>query len=234
MSPLFNNIARSAPLAAFCLLAGCSTETLFQSNFNSSAVGATPAPVQAVGTASIFGPAGSVVIAAPMGTSTDNWLRIDRPAKSEDISGMQAELSQIRPPGQFTFLAAMYIPTGSGLATIQFGPQNPAGGEQLPSFMHIDFMQNNTVRIDDNNATEFGSFPRNQTFDVIVGLNTSASPPTAHISLVGTGATGSADYTILPAEQSLSQQFGSVTVWQGYPWTGPFEATDLLVTHNTQ
>jgi hypothetical protein len=57
-------------------------------------------------------------------------------------------------------------------------------------------------------------------------LNTAASPPTAHVALLGAGATGSADYTITGP---FVQQFGGIRVWMGYPWTGSFYATELLV-----
>jgi len=63
-------------------------------------------------------------------------------------------------------------------------------------------------------------------------LNTAASPPTAHISLFGTGTSGSVDYTITAPAQ-FAQQFGAIRVWMGWPWTGYFDATDLIVTHQT-
>ena len=63
-------------------------------------------------------------------------------------------------------------------------------------------------------------------------MNTAASPPTAHIALFGTGTSGSTDYTIMAPVQFV-QQFGAIRIWMGYPWTGYFGATDLLVTHAT-
>ena len=67
---------------------------------------------------------------------------------------------------------------------------------------------------------------------VVVDLNTAASPPTADFALFGTGASGSKDYAIRAPAQMVNQ-FGAIRVWMGYPWTGQFDATGLLVTHAT-
>jgi len=227
-------IACFGSVATLCLLAGCTTETLFQSNFSSNPIGSPPAMTQAIGTAHSFGPGNSVQVVGPIAGSTENWLQVSRGAGDQQIAGMQGVLSAVRPPGVFTLSAAVYIPAGAGAATILFGPDYPASENSLPEFLHLDFMPDNHVRIDDVDTTEFGTFPRNQTFDVFVTLTTNVNPATAHIALIGAGASGSADYKILPFEQSLAQQFGSVTFWMGYPWLGSFDATDIVVTHNTQ
>jgi len=216
---------------ALTILAGCQSATVFQSNFNSTAVGQPPASVQATGTASVFGPSGSVVVVGPPGQSSGHWLQVGRANNSAPISGMLGTLSA-QPGGQYNFLCAMFIPSGSGLATLSFEPvpQPQPGG--MVDFLHLDFTQDNKVRINDNDATKFGSFQRDQPFDVAVTLNTSASPPTAHIGLIGAGASGSTDYTIT-APQAFVRQFGEVRVWMGFPWTGHFDSADLLVTHPT-
>jgi len=227
---------RRLPLAvALTVLAGCASETLFQSNFDSTAIGQPPAAVQATGTANVFGPPGSVVVVGAPGSASGHWLQVSRaslPGNQAPIAGMQGVLSAVRGPGQYSFICAMFMPTGSGLATLQFEPavQPQPGG--LFSFLHLDFTTDNKVRIDDNDNTKFGGFPRDQPFDVAVSLNTAASPPTAHISLFGTGTSGSVDYTITAPAQ-FAQQFGAIRVWMGWPWTGYFDATDLIVTHNT-
>ncbi len=229
---LWTIIRRGSFAFGLTLLAGCSSETLFQSNFDSTAVGQPPAQVQAIGTANVFGPDGSVVVAGAPGQTTGKWVQIGRANNQADIAGMQGVLSAVRGPGQYSFICAMFIPTGSGLATLQFEPavQPQPGG--LFSFLHLDFTTDNKVRLDDNDATKFGTFPRNQPFDVVVSLNTAVSPPTAHIALFGTGTSGSTDYTI-QAPAQFAQQFGAIRVWMGYPWTGHFDATDLIVTHRT-
>lgn len=219
------------PLAlALTILGGCQSATVFQSNFNSTPVGQRPASAQATGTASVFGATGSVgVVGSPVQAGGEHWLKVSRASNGAPISGMLGTLAS-QPGGQYNFLCAMFIPTGSGLATLSFEPvpQPQPGG--MVDFLHIDFMQDNRVRINDLRATEFGSFPRDQAFDVAVTLNTTASPPTAHIALIGPGASGSVDYTIT-APAFFAQQFGAVRVWMGYPWTGHFDSADLLVTH---
>jgi hypothetical protein len=126
----------------------------------------------------------------------------------------------------------LFVPSGSDIATVQFEPfgqpvNNPAG------FLHLDFMQDNRVRIDDNEGTRFGTFPRDQPFIVQVTLNITATTQTAHVVLAGAGASGIADYTILPAFRTLAQQFGAIRVWMGFPSTGSFDATTIVVTRQT-
>jgi hypothetical protein len=231
---LWKTIRGSSLAVGLTLLTGCNSETLFLASFNATAPGQPPAPVQDTGTANWFGAPGSVVVVGAPGQATGKWLQISRanlPDNQAPIAGMQGVLSAVRGPGQYSFICAMFIPTGAGYATLQFEPamQPQPGG--LYSFMHLDFTTDNKVRIDDNDATKFGAFPRDQSFDVTVSLDTAASPPTAHIALIGTGASGAADYTIQAPVQFV-QQFGAIRAWMGWPWTGYFDATDLLVTHN--
>jgi hypothetical protein len=92
-------------------------------------------------------------------------------------------------------------------------------------------MPDNTVRIDDDDATKFGTFPRDQSFVVQVTLKVNPTP-TAHIVLSGAGASGEKDYTILPPYVPMARQYGAVRLWMGEPWTGFFTATDIVVTFN--
>jgi hypothetical protein len=100
--------------------------------------------------------------------------------------------------------------------------------------LHLDFLQDNRVRIDDDPNTIFGTFPRDQVFVVQVTLNINPSAPTAHIVLSGAGASGEKDYTIIPALRPKALQFGAVRLWMGFPWTGLFDATQIVVTYQTQ
>jgi hypothetical protein len=222
---------RRLPVAvALTALAGC--QTLFQSNFDSTPIGQPPAAVQATGTASVFGSPGSVVVVGPPGSTSGHWLQVSRallPENQAPVAGMVGMLSAVGGPGQYSFICSVFVPsTGNVDGTIEFLSAIPPN----PSLLHLDFTTDNKVRIDDNNATKFGSFPRDQPFDVTVSLNTAASPPTAHIALFGTGASGSADYTLTVPPQ-FAQQFGSIRVWMGWPWTGYFDTTQLLVTRKT-
>ena len=104
----------------------------------------------------------------------------------------------------------------------------PQGAPPYIDFLHFDFMQNNTVRINDDGNTAFGTFPRDQVFSITVSLNIAASNTTAHMQLFGPGAAGSADYNVTPLV--LAQQLGAVKFWMGYPWTGSFKVTNIVVT----
>ncbi len=225
-------------VAASMLLAGCTSQTFFQSNFDATAVGQPPAHVQQVGTINIDEPPGAsdvVVIASPVG-SGGKWVQIGRPIGSgpgfPEI-GLQGNFAQAATPGTYTFSTALYIPSGTGIATVQFETYGQPIG-MLTSFLHLDFTQQSNVRLDDIENTRFGTFPHDQTFIVQVTLNTSASSPTAHIVLGGAGATGQTDYTIQPAFLNLVPQFGAIRLWMGAQWTGSFDATDIVVTGKPQ
>lgn len=216
-----------APLAALFLLTGCG-ETLFHSNFDPTPVGQPPATVQDVGTANIEGPPGSVIVIAPPVLPSGKWVQVSRPT-GPAVAGLQGKFAQFRGDGVYTVSATMFMTSDSGIATVQFETfTDPAR-----AFLHLDFTQDNQVRIDDNEGTKFGSFPRGQPFIVQVTLNINASASTAHIVLSGAGASGERDYTVLSPLQSFSRQFGAVRVWQGFPNTGAFDATNIVVTRKT-
>ena len=219
------------PLAALIMLTGCASETLFRSNFDQTPIGQPPATIQDPGTAHIHGPAGSVLIVAPPVLPSGKWVWISRPDGPE-VAGFQGTLSQFRGDSVYTFSTTMFMPAGSGMATIQFETfTNPVSS--LQAFLHLDLTPDNHIRIDDNEATTFGSFPRDQLFIVQVTLDINASASTAHIALSGAGASGEREYTVIPAFQNLSRQFGAVRVWQGFPYTGAFDATNISVTRKT-
>jgi hypothetical protein len=139
--------------------------------------------------------------------------------------------SQFRGDGVYTFSTTMFIPSGSGVATIQFETfTNPV--TSLSAFLHLDFTPHNQVRIDD--GASFGTFPRDKPFIVQVTLNINSTSSTAQIVLSGDGASGQSNYTILSPFQLQSRQFGAIRVWQGFPHTGAFNATNIVVTQDTE
>ncbi len=218
-------------LAACAIAGGCSSETLFQSNFDATPDNQPPAHAQAVGTANIDGPAGSVIVVPPPVTPSGKWVRISRADAQAPVAGLQGNVTQTRGDGQYTFAATLFIPKGSGLATIQFEPfDQPV--TSLMNFLHIDFMKEGDVRVDDNEATRFGMYPHDQPFIVQVTL-TIADSSTAHIVLSGAGASGQADATVAAPFRQLARQFGAVRAWMGFPWTGSFQVTNMAVTHRT-
>jgi hypothetical protein len=213
-------------------LASCSTETLFQSNFDTMPVNQAPATMQKVGTVSIDGPNGSVTVIDPPVTPSDKWVQIKREANATSVSGMQCNFSKFGGDGEYTFSSFLYIPSGSGLVTIQF----ETFGQPIStytSFLHLDFTEDNMVRLDENDATKFGAFSRDKPFVVSVNLKISGTSQTAHIALSGDGASGDKDYTIQSPFQTLAHQFGAVRLWMGFPWTGAFDATTIVVTKKT-
>jgi hypothetical protein len=205
-------------------------ETLFQSNFDTTTVNQPPSATQAVGTASVDGPPGSVIVVAapPNAQPSGKWLQISRPTGPQ-VASFQGKLTKQPGNGTYVFSTALFMPqNNSGIATVQFEPfnqpvTNPSG------FLHLDFMPDNTVRIDDDDNTKFGAFPRNQAFIVQVTLNVNDTSPNAHIILSGAGASGQADRTVIAPLRPQAKQFGAVRIFMGFPHTGAFQATNVLV-----
>ena len=235
-SSLFARVLRrvlpGAALAMLLGLGGCASETLFQSSFNTQAPGVVPSATQATGTAQVFGDPGSVVIAAPVGGSSENWVKISRAnAQTSQVSTFQGVLSKTPGAGDYGFLGAFFIPSGAGLASVEFDT-GPVGAPALTSFLHLDF-KDNLVRINDDDGNTWGTFPRDQVFTLSVNFEITSNSAVAHMALFGTGASGTKDFTIPSPFSSFAQQFGAIRVFMGFPWTGSFDATDLLVTHRT-
>jgi hypothetical protein len=226
------NAARLAACTTALLLAGCASETLFRSNFDSTPVGQPPATAQSVGTANVFGPPGRVVVIAAPVAPSGKWIQVSRP-NGGDVVGMQGKFSKFPGDGVYTFSATMFMPAGAGVATVQF-ERSLNGPSDLGAFLHLDFMPDNTVRIDDVDASKFGSFQRDQPFIVQVTLNIGAAASTAHIVLAGATASGVKDTAIVGPFQAQSRQFGAIRIWQGFPHTGAFDATNIAVTRQTQ
>lgn len=218
-------------LALTLLTVGCvsGTDTLFQSGFNSNSLGAPPAVVQTTGTARVFGPPGSVVISGPPPHTNGKWLAVSRvEGPAAPIAGMEGDFARHPGAGTYSFLGVLYIPKGTGAATIEFDT-SPQTSPPAAQFLHLDFMPNDSVRIDDNSQVVFGRFQHGQFFTLSVKLDVFSVCTVAHMTLLGTGASGSLDYRV--PLSNLARQFGALKVWMGSPWGGTFEATDLLVTY---
>jgi len=226
-----------ASLVMLMLFAGCAGKTVFQSNFGASMVGQPPSQTQTVGTANVFGDQGSVVVAS-IPDVTGTWVEIGRTPTQHgqppsQLAIFQGNFVQSAGAGTYYFSTFLYIPSDSNnVATLQFDQFGWPVADVTGGFLHIDFLLDNRVRIDDNANTIFGTFPRNQVFIVQVTLNVNPVASTAHIVLSGAGASGEADYTIIPALQQKALQFGAVKVWMGFPWTGKFDASQIVVTYN--
>jgi hypothetical protein len=219
-------------LIAMTVLVSCKSETLFKSNFDATPVNQPPAPTQAIGTAKLDGPAGSVIVVpSPVGTG-GKWAKITRTSNATSVSVLQCNNIKLAGAGKYNFSAVLFIPKGnSGPATVQF-EQFGQPVETPSGFLHLDFMPNGQIRLDDNEDTKFGHFPTDSAFIVQVTFTINATVQTAHIVLAGAGASGILDYTILPPFRIMAQQFGAVRLWMGFPWVGFFDATTIVVTKN--
>lgn len=223
---------RCGSLVALLLLGGCARETLFQSNFDAMPINQPPASAQEVGTSNVHGPAGSVIVVPPPVQPSGRWVRVSRPDADSNVAGFQGNLSAFRGDGEYRFSTTMFMPAGSGIATIQFERFGQPVSD-LGSFMHIDFTQDNRVRINDNDGAKFGEFPRDAPFIVQVRLNIDASAANAHILLSGAGASGEADHAITGGLHTIARQFGAVRLWMGFPSTGSFNATNINVSRSS-
>ena len=209
------------------LLGGCASETLFQSNFDATTVGQPPAATQQVGSGAVDGPPGSVLVIAPPVQPSGHWLQVSRPS-GPAVCGFQGKLVRMPGQGTYTFTATMFMPTNSQTATVQFEPFINSASD-LSGFLHLDFTPENNVRIDDNESTRFGQFPRGQPFVVQVTLTIGASS-SAHIILSGADASGDTTYTLPVPFNNRAQQFGAIRVWQGFPHVGAFDVTNIVVS----
>ena len=216
----------------FLMLGGCASTTVFLSSFNANTVGTPPSHNQSVGTIDIDGvPPGNVTIVSAPPNTTGNWALISRQKSEVDpVTSMKCSLTQYsgHATGVYALLVVLFIPSGSGYATVEFDTpaQSPVPFE---GFLHLDFTEANIVRIDDDNSLTFGTFPRDKPFTLSVTMDFTVSPATAHMQLIGAGASGSKDMPI--PTPYLSNQFGTVNFYMGYPWNGYFDVTDIIVTH---
>jgi len=216
-----------AGAAALMLTTGCSSVTLFQSNFNSDPVGAPPSHMQATGTIDVAGNTNSVMtVNAPSG-GNEHWAKISRSDKEAPITTMLCNFSAMNGTSTSSLAAAMFIPNGSGLATIEFDT-SPFGSPANTGFLHLDFMEDGTVRMDDNPAEVWGTYAHDKSFDVFVTLDITTTTAVAHISLIGSGTSGTKDYNVPLGK--FANQLGAVKFWMGFPWQGSFEVTDIIVT----
>jgi hypothetical protein len=219
---------RCALLIAALSALGCDAETLLQVNFEADALGSVPGPAQSVGTvtATEAGDARVRVVASPQpAVDADRWVRITRPAQLSEIPSLRGRLTQVHPDGRYLTTVQLFVPSGAGAATVQFEPQF---GPELFGFFHVDFLPSGQVRLDDDPALVFGSFPHDQIFSLAVNLNVSAGSTTATVTLLG-AASGSLERTLSSGQHNFARQFGAVRLWMGFPHTGSFFADDLVV-----
>lgn len=221
-------IVRLCAAAGPIFLVGCHAVTVFESDFNKSLLGTPPATAQEVGTIATDGTPGSVQVVDSPAWPSGHWVSISR-GEGPTLSALQCNFSEFKGQGTYTLSCLLFIPSGAGVATIQF-EEFRQHISQYKSFLHLDFTAENRVRIDDEPATAFGAFPRDVPFLLTVVLEIRPDGATAHIALAGSTANGTATYEIKPAPARPSL-FGAVRFWMGYPHTGTFKATQVMVRY---
>lgn len=172
---------------------------------------------------------GAVRLIAPPPGGSIPWKQVRAPGKPTPRTAILSDVSQFRGDATYTLTASVVIPRDAGVVTLQFEPFGH-GQTAYGNFLHLDFLPDSTVRVDDKSSVVFGTFPHDQIFVVVVTLNVSASSAKAHFGLLGAGASGSLDYTVDPLLQKVALQFGAVRFWTRSRHTGSFTADDALAT----
>jgi hypothetical protein len=218
-------------LTLLLLSTACNSTTVLQASFNSDTAGSPPASTQAVGTVLLDPGAGSITVvdALASGLAANKWVQISHPTARSQQTGLRGSFSRFDGVGEYGLVASMYIPNGAQLVTVQFETSTPQSSGNFPSFLHLDFMPEGDVRIDDS-TVRFGRFPRDQPFVLSVRLVITATSATASITLLGTGASGSIDVPVNPSWLVLARQYGGVRFWMGSQWQGTFFVDDIIVT----
>lgn len=223
----FSCSARIAVACALslCLMA-CNATPVLHAKFDTEAIGAPPALNQVTGTVTTKEGAGSVRVAvSPVSSSAgNNWLKISHPTKFAPETAMRAQFDAFHGAGEYGLLMAMVIAKDTGPVTLQLEPFVGTIESSL-NFLHLDFMPENDVRVNDNDGDRFGAFPRDKAFLVSVKVDSTVSPAKGTITPAG-DASGSKDIELPPA----ATQFGAVRIWMGHEWVGTFFVDDVLVT----
>lgn len=208
---------------------GCTSTTVLLANFNGNTAGAPPAAAQSVGSVSLDPGAGTVtVVSAPAsGLPNNTWVRIHHPTAPSPQTAMRGDFSRFDGVGSYSLLASLFIPSDSGIVTLQFEPFG-AGPASYANFLHFDFMPEGDIRV--NDGARFGRYPRDRAFVVSVRLNITETGASAAIRLFGQGTSGEREVTVQPNLLGLARRFGAVRFWMGFQSRGAFFVDDILVT----
>jgi len=200
------------------------TATVLNANFDADSLNS---PKATVGTLSVEPNDGTVnVILTPLpGVQATKWIRIGFPA-TRPRSSVKGRFSRFDGPGLYTITATMFIRGGTDIVTLQFEPEN-AGPLDYLHFMHLDFMPEGDVRIDD--GPRFGHYSKDKVFNLRVNLIITSSAAMARITLSGPGAVGSTDYTLPRQSLVFGNRFNAIRFWLTFG-QGQFFVDDILVT----
>jgi hypothetical protein len=174
-----------------------------------------------------------IVNASPQ--ASGNWLRVTRAQDSSSFSGIEGDFSRSRGLGTYSFLGVVFIPSGSQTVTFEFDQVLGNGVPFVGRFWHLDFTQDNKIRIDDAVQTNL-TFPRDKIFTLSVKLDIFQPCAVAHITLLGFPGSGSWDYVLPHPAADFAQRVGAIGLSMGVPSDGTppggaFDTNDLLVTY---
>jgi hypothetical protein len=227
---------RGALLLASLSALGCDAVTVLQVNMADEVLGATPQVNQEVGVATTTeGRGASVRVAQVPATTgeTGKWVRISRAPNQQgipsDIPSLRARFAQSQLDGQYLTTMRLFVPAGSGVATVQF---EPFTGPDLFGFFHVDLLPSGQVRLNDDSTLVFGSFPHGQVFSLAVSFTITPTSATATVTLLG-AASGSMENVSIPVPLQFARQFGAVRLLMGFPHIGSFFADGLTVLRST-
>jgi hypothetical protein len=228
--PLFVHVL---VLPALSLLSsGCNSTRVFHADFDSDTVGQPPSPTQSVGTVWVEPTDGTVnVIASPLpDLPRTKWIDLGIPA-TRPRAALKGEFASVHDGGDYTLVAYLFIRDGTSAVTVQF---EPAGQEpnDYANFLHLDFMPEGDVRIDD--GVRFGHYPRDEIFGLRVNLVIDDSSAAAHISLFGAGASGDADVSLQPAMLASARRFAAVRFWLLFGLQGQFFVDNIDVVRRNE
>ncbi len=220
-------------LIAFILLVlsvACNT-TVLLANFNNDTVGSPPSTTQSTGTVTLeTGPGSLTVVAAPNTDLPSNkWCRITHTTSGGALQTKLIGNFTRFGTGDYGMLASLHIPRGAGVVTVGFeaSSQSPLPFGQ---FLHLDFMPEGDVRIDDSNV-RFGHFTRDRNFVLSVHLIITETSAKAEITLIGgSEATGNLTVDVPGNVLRLAQNFGAVAFEVGSLHNATFFVDDVIVT----
>jgi len=240
-----------ATLNILLSLTGCGPTTIFQSSFDSNAIGSPPSTSQATGTVKIFGSPNVVIISAPPNaTGKDHWAQI-----STD-SSLFCNFSQpLLQNGTYSLTALLLIPSSLGASgTVEFDAFPPAAGAAAATpILSLDFeavtpssggLAVNTVMANDNQELQNLKFPYSKPFTVSVILSVNfvnsfnfssqgVWSANATVTLFGANgqASGSQQVTNLTFPPLLNAS-GEAQFYSSFPGQ-TLDVTDIIVTRKS-
>lgn len=222
------NLFKFTILAAVIILtAGCNSDLLFLANFNNDTPGQPPSQSQEKGKVFTDGLAQWVVVSY-LNDSTNELALLQRPQKGGKLASLQGVMERTYSSGDFGIIAALNIPSGS--ETVSFSLESPAAAPNAyEGFLHIDFLTNNRLRIDDHATAIFGTFPYDKTFVFSMLFHLEPAGSYVEVCVTGNGAEGSHRYDIR-TPYALMSQFQAARFWFGFDWKGRCYIDDFMIT----